>query len=112
MLIFFFFYGIAEIANAIYCYGILKKEWYHLIVTSFWALTFILVSLSGTLEFNGFVRSLIYFLHGVGWLFMTSTPCTIKLSKKNGTTVKIRKIIFIIMAIAAFLAVSTDLKIY
>ena len=97
MAIFFIFYGLAETINAIYVYTI-KKEWFNLIVTAFWGLTFILVGVVEILPLTD-LKNLAYILFGASWLPMMFTPCAIKILRKNKWTLMLRKVIFLIIAI-------------
>lgn len=117
MIIFFFFYGIAEIANAIFVYGT-KREWFNLVITSFWGITFILVALSVTFELCGilapmsFWKNAAYLLYGLSWLPMMFTPCAIKLLKRNNMTLLARKITFLIIGLSEWLFILIQVKFY
>lgn len=97
MAIFFLFYGLAETINAIFVYRI-KKEWFNLITTAFWGLTFILVAgveILNLLE----LKNVIYFLFGISWWPMMFTPCAIKFLRKSKWTLLLRKVAFLIIGL-------------
>ena len=97
MAVFFIFYGLAETINAIYVY-LIKKEWFNLIITAFWGLTFILVGVVEFLSLNH-LKNLAYLFYGIAWLPMMFTPCAIKILRKNKWTLLLRKFIFFIIAV-------------
>lgn len=101
MEVFFIAFGAIKLANAIYVYSLTKKDYYNLIVISFWSLTFILVGSVEIIGINGIYKSLAYLLFAISWLPMMSTPCTDKILRINKTTLTIRKIIFLIISVAA-----------
>jgi hypothetical protein len=97
MAVFFIFYGLAETINAIYVY-LTKKEWFNLIATTFWGLSFILVGEIEILQLNN-LKNIAYIIYGFAWLPMLFTPCAIKILRKNKWTLLLRKFIFLIIAI-------------
>lgn len=97
MIIFVIFYGLIEIANAIYVYGKNKLDRPKLIIIVFWGLMFVLIGVVETLGVAGLGKKLAYLLFGVSWFPMMSAPCTVKIFRINEQTLLIRKVIFAII---------------
>ena len=103
MAVFFIFYGLAELINAIYVYST-KKEWFNLIATAFWGLSFVLVGVVEILQLEE-LKSPVYIIYGLSWLPMLFTPCAIKILRKNKWTLRLRKFIFLVIALCELLIV-------
>ena len=103
MIAFFMFYGLIEIANAIYVYGKRKADRIKLIIIVFWGLMFVLIGSVEIFAVRGWVRESAYCLFGTSWLPMMFMPCSVKVFRINHTTLLIRKIIFAIIGASQFI---------
>lgn len=100
MIVFIIFYGLIEIANAIYVYGKNKIDRPKLIVITFWGSMFVLIGLIETLEITNLGKTVAYLFFGVSWFPMMLMPCAVKIFRINNTTLFIRKAIFTIIGIS------------
>jgi hypothetical protein len=103
MIVFVIFYGLIEIANAIYVYGKIKKEYFNLVATVFWGLMFVVIGTGNAFEFTGLIKNISYIMFGISWFPVMFTPCGIKVFRINNTTLFIRKVIFAIIGVSQFI---------
>ena len=100
MIAFFIFYGLIEIANAIYLYGKTKQSQPYLIVIVSWGFMFVLVGLVELFGITGAFRNMVYIFFGASWFPMMFTPCSVKIFRINNFTLLIRRIIFAIIGLS------------
>lgn len=98
-------YALMESSNAIDVYWGDKNNRRNLIIVVTWASLIMLCSLAEIFALSTIIKNVLHILFSISWFPLISTPCTLRLYRKNKTTKIIRKIIFIIVGLYQFIYV-------